>query len=694
MAEIDTLAKLALSITGNVKEITKSFEQLTGKVDSLSNSMEVKADYMIKSWKKLADSMSSSSKDMSGGASDSIKSIESFISTGQQISSLATTFLSLSDSLTPYISGLAESAAVESAAGVAAGAAVAPTMTLGAAFEFLSGPVGIALGIASLLIPIIIGIGSSSSDASGGIDTLSEAIDQNLKNIATWSDTYIKAVSNIADLNNVISDSGNTLSDIGGKTDELYKDIFSILSESESAKEGLREQDLANIEEYFNKVDTLQKDGLDAYVLNQQTTLQKASLDAGNLSEEMAASFLKEAQEGYDNTVEYAETSYSQKMLAITKALNQDISEEEKTRLETAAETARTLRDQQITDAERLRQDTLAEIQIGASDWIITEQEKFDTLNSLEDGYKEAYNAFWDDEEEGINSPNRPAKRAELNEAMLAAEEEYKNKSREFLIELSDANNEATANGISSWLNFQIETTANGGKIEGTAKSTAETLLSSFKGLPKDLEEDGKNTLLGLIAGMEGKIPGLEDASEMSADAIVKKIEDFLGIESPSKVMKGVGENITDGIKTGMDGRTDNLLEVARNTANSVLGAIKNVLGIKSPSSVFRDEVGKNIILGINEGFVKGLASTKSEMEQNLKSLVTEMSVPVISGMGFDRLNVNYGSIGLKNIESLNSNSAKNTYINYTFNSPSALSLRDIRQEMLLAEQRQKLMGA
>jgi hypothetical protein len=36
---------------------------------------------------------------------------------------------------------------------------------------------------------------------------------------------------------------------------------------------------------------------------------------------------------------------------------------------------------------------------------------------------------------------------------------------------------------------------------------------------------------------------------------------------------------------------------------------------------------------------------------------------------------------------------ANSTIINYTFNSPQALSLRDIRREMVLAEQRQRLVG-
>ena len=48
---------------------------------------------------------------------------------------------------------------------------------------------------------------------------------------------------------------------------------------------------------------------------------------------------------------------------------------------------------------------------------------------------------------------------------------------------------------------------------------------------------------------------------------------------------------------------------------SSILNGIKSIFGIHSPSTLFRDEVGKNLALGIGEGFSATMGDVTADMQ-------------------------------------------------------------------------------
>lgn len=64
-----------------------------------------------------------------------------------------------------------------------------------------------------------------------------------------------------------------------------------------------------------------------------------------------------------------------------------------------------------------------------------------------------------------------------------------------------------------------------------------------------------------------------------------------------------IGKNIIQGIANGLSNAKKILVNAVKDAAGGALKAIKALLGIHSPSTVFRDQVGKNMALGIAEGF-------------------------------------------------------------------------------------------
>ena len=202
-----------------------------------------------------------------------------------------------------------------------------------------------------------------------------------------------------------------------------------------------------------------------------------------------------------------------------------------------------------------------------------------------------------------------------------------------------------------SSLNAALSMIENGGKLDEASRQAAGDVLAAFTGLPEDLKSLGKETLLGMIEGFRDKIPGLEDTSKMSAEEIVEAIKNYLGIASPSKVMRdigantmeglkngidgekknvvslmsGIGKSMSDGMKQGLTGQISSLVSTAASIAKQVTGAFKAKLEIHSPSRLMAREIGKPLAQGIGVGFEGSLRSVVQDMQRGVESELSRL---------------------------------------------------------------------
>jgi len=91
--------------------------------------------------------------------------------------------------------------------------------------------------------------------------------------------------------------------------------------------------------------------------------------------------------------------------------------------------------------------------------------------------------------------------------------------------------------------------------------------------------------------------------------------------------LASAGGDLLAGIWQGISNGTAWLLGKIQEFCGSVLNGIKSFFGIKSPSTLFRDEVGKNIVLGIDEGIQeneKKVIKTTRELSKHILSEATK----------------------------------------------------------------------
>jgi phage-related protein len=94
---------------------------------------------------------------------------------------------------------------------------------------------------------------------------------------------------------------------------------------------------------------------------------------------------------------------------------------------------------------------------------------------------------------------------------------------------------------------------------------------------------------------------------------LLNKVKD--GIVSGIGKLADVGKNLVQGLWNGINNAKDWVLGKIKGFGKSILNGIKGIFGIHSPSTVFRDQVGKNLALGLGEGFEDEMKEVTNEMQ-------------------------------------------------------------------------------
>lgn len=178
--------------------------------------------------------------------------------------------------------------------------------------------------------------------------------------------------------------------------------------------------------------------------------------------------------------------------------------------------------------------------------------------------------------------------------------------------------------------------------IVSAAIDIAGNLLETILEHLPELLEAGISLLGELAAGLIQAIPDLVAAIPEIIESVTSTFGDF--------DWDSIGENMMEGIKAGISAGASAIASAARNAASRALQAAKNFLGIASPSKVMRDQIGKFIPAGIAVG-----------IEANTKPIVDAMDT--LSGETVDAFSLSGGKPHSIFRESGVSNAYRNTSI-------------------------------
>lgn len=137
------------------------------------------------------------------------------------------------------------------------------------------------------------------------------------------------------------------------------------------------------------------------------------------------------------------------------------------------------------------------------------------------------------------------------------------------------------------------------GKAKENAKKFVTLIVTAVKELPGKIWTWFVNTAKKVVEfGADLKKKG-KDAAKFLLNAVVD------GVKSLPGKMLDVGTNLVKGLWNGIKNVTSWVVDKVKGFGKSILDGIKSFFGIHSPSRVLRDQVGKNVALGLAEGITK-----------------------------------------------------------------------------------------
>lgn len=180
-------------------------------------------------------------------------------------------------------------------------------------------------------------------------------------------------------------------------------------------------------------------------------------------------------------------------------------------------------------------------------------------------------------------------------------------------------------NKINQWLqNTMSKITEFFTNAINTGKTKANEFLNNvinvLKNLPSQIGNSLSQTIQQVIFWGGDLVYRGRSAAIDLFNAIVNKAREIPG------QMYSIGSNIVSGIWNGISGSIGWITSKVKEFARWILDGIKSVLGIHSPSKVFELEVGKNMALGLGEGFTNAMSDVQKEMQ---KAIPTSFSTDV-----------------------------------------------------------------
>ena len=469
-----------------------------------------------------------------------------------------------------------------------------------------------------------------------------EALEISIDKVTSFAEAIKNAEPNIGSMDGVLSEYGNTVDDLNTKITTAQDAITEILADALQEQRELREEDLESIKEYNDEIIRLEDEQISLYRDRQLAELNKLKLEKDKLQQEDAAQFLANAKKALDEANAYTEEAYTRQLTIIEnkyKASGEIGSEAYNNELNSAKE----FYDKQISQNQQYYDEAVGIITQASEDWVGVDKEKWDLLAEYANTYSANSEEGWQNYVDTI---------AETSDGIWGVRDT-------FVAGLSQINLDNT----NAFLTMVAEIKAKGGEIDTETKTIAQNILTSFDGLPTELDESGKQALLSLISGLDYYVPDLENAADLTSDEIVDILRNNWGLDYKSseftksgneavtdlkqaieddkvniwgvteryakEALNGIqaynngdfytaGSNSSQGYINGFNSNDDQLRIIASNMASGAITAMKNVLGIASPSKEFA-KLGTFSVQGYTKGFEKEFSRSKNILSRAIE---------------------------------------------------------------------------
>lgn len=418
-----------------------------------------------------------------------------------------------------------------------------------------------------------------------------DALEANIENVTAFSEAVKNAEPSVADYDSLIDEYGNSLSDLNTNISETESAITETLSQALKDQQKLREEDLGNVEAYTDKLYEEQLNKLEFYRQQQNVELLKIKNDVQNLTQENAAQYLADARAALDAANTATEAAYEQRLGIIQNkytAMGELGSEAYSNEINETKE----FYDEQMSLNQKGYSDVVDIVSQASRDWLGVDKDKWESLSELSESYNQ---------ETLQGRQNYLDTMTEMELTSLGITNKGVNDLQDLYTTAWSQINLDNTNGF---LTVIAETQARGEEIDAENKKIVSNILSSFEGLPPELDESGKQALLSLIDGLDYYVPDLENAADLTANDIVGILRSEWGLDSErgggGRSFENIGSEAMTDLKNGIGSGQDDANTAGSEVANSALSGTKINNGDRNYNGFWG--AGSNASVGFGNG--------------------------------------------------------------------------------------------
>ena len=152
--------------------------------------------------------------------------------------------------------------------------------------------------------------------------------------------------------------------------------------------------------------------------------------------------------------------------------------------------------------------------------------------------------------------------------------------------------------------------------ISEKSKEAGRTFLQNITDFFKEMPGKIGKWLSDTIEKVKTWVSDMAEKAREMGNRMYKNIVKTLQ-ELPGKVYQ-IGKNIIEGIWKGISDMTGWISQKIRGFCDNFTRGFKQALGIASPSKLFKEQIGKNLALGIGEGFGAEMANVVQDMKSKI----------------------------------------------------------------------------
>lgn len=171
-------------------------------------------------------------------------------------------------------------------------------------------------------------------------------------------------------------------------------------------------------------------------------------------------------------------------------------------------------------------------------------------------------------------------------------------------------------------------------------KSVWNTVITFYKGIwdkiKKVFSSVGTFFKSAFKKGFDGIKSAFGNVKSFFTGILDKIIEVFSGLKD---TMKDIGQRMMDGLIDGVKSMVDKVKNAVTDVVDSAVNGLKNFLGIHSPSRLMRDQVGKMMGLGVGDGILGSTGTVLKDAKQFANNISTGLT---------SNLNAMNGALGVQ----------------------------------------------